>query len=75
MPAAELSAKVTALAASLAVLSPTAVARTKALFREMSPLLDVAWDAKAGAAFAACAAEPAAQAALARFSQRKPKHP
>ncbi|MBX3749031.1 MAG: enoyl-CoA hydratase/isomerase family protein [Opitutaceae bacterium] len=73
VPAAELTARGTAFAASLAALAPEAVRRTKALCREMSPLMDPAWDAKSGAAFAACVARPEARAALARFSQRQPK--
>lgn len=73
VPAAELTTRGAALAASLAALAPEAVRRTKALCREMSPLMDPAWDAKAGAAFAACVARPEARAALARFSQRQPK--
>ena len=73
VPAKALEARVVAFAARLAHMAPGALARTKKLLNQMSPLLSPKWDARASNAFESCYAEPRAQKAVAAFARRKGK--
>lgn len=71
VPAANLMARVLMLAENLKEIPAGALAQTKQLLNQMSPLLSPDWDERAAKAFEACYATPEAQGALGAFLARK----